>query len=95
MQLARKNILSILLLALMLFGQNAALVHQFEHDLHANHGDCQQCLTQSVFDDTAVDTCHGFATQLATHTIELSVSTNSLPLRHSYYPSRAPPISLT
>lgn len=44
-----------LLAALFLWGQAAAIAHEFEHDAAAPHPEahCVQCLSQSVFDGKA------------------------------------------
>ena len=92
MPLVRKPLSAWLLSVLILFGQTAALAHQFEHDVLEPHEYCSQCLTQSIFDGKAVAAVQTYTLILADAAPQVAVEGRY----HSHYTltsrARSPPI---
>ena len=82
-----------LLSALILFGQTAALAHQFGEDILECHDDCIQCLTQSVFDGKAVAASHTHTLILADAAPQVAVESRYHSHDRSTTHARSPPIT--
>ena len=83
-----------LLSALILFGQTAALAHQFEHDVLEPHEDCVQCLTQSVSDGKAVAAVHTYTLIPADAAPQVAVASRYYSHHTLTSRARSPPIVL-
>ena len=93
MHLIRRPLSAWLLSALILFGQTAALAHQFGEDILECHDDCVQCLTQSVFDGKAVAAGHTCTPILADAAPQVAVESKYLSHDRSTTHARSPPIA--
>ena len=89
-----KRLSAWLLTALILFGQTAALAHHSEHDEHAPHENCVQCLTLSVFDGKAIVADHTYPILLADTAPRVAAESTYQSHHTSTLRARSPPISL-